>query len=112
MSQDLHRDEIASQVDAFLASGGKIASIPIGMSGDKDVQWNGRSARKAKPGQTDAAHAAFESNRRENRRLLSQTVRYCADKGMTISATADAMDLDRTTVRKIAAEHGIRFGHR
>ncbi|EPL2670676.1 hypothetical protein R4Q66_004742 [Pseudomonas aeruginosa] len=42
MSQDLHRDEIASQVDAFLASGGKIASIPIGMSGDKDVQWNGR----------------------------------------------------------------------
>lgn len=31
---------------------------------------------------------------------------------MSISATADAMDLDRNTIRKIAAEHGIQFGKR
>lgn len=111
---DIHRAEIAGMVDQFLSSGGQIAVIPIGQSGEKEGNWisRGRAPSKASPGQTDAAHAAFQENKREKRRLLAQTVRYCAGQGMSISATADAMDLNRATVRKIASEHAISFSHR
>ncbi|KRV64202.1 hypothetical protein AO738_04500 [Pseudomonas citronellolis] len=108
---DVRREELAGQVEQYLASGHIIQSIPTGVSGEKDAQWNNRARAlsKAKPGQTDAAHAKFEENKREKRRLLAQTVRYCAEQGMSISATADAMDLNRATVRKIAREFGIKF---
>lgn len=108
---DIARAEIAGKVAEYLASGRIIQSIPTGVSGEKDAQWNNRARApsKAKPGQTDAAHAKFQENKREKRRLLARTARYCAEQGMSISATADAMDLNRATVRKIAAEHGITF---
>ncbi|SDK82742.1 hypothetical protein SAMN05216189_105337 [Pseudomonas delhiensis] len=103
------REQLAGQVEQYLAGGHVIQSIPIGVSGEKDAVWNNR---KRTPGQTDNAHAAFQRNAAEKRRLLADTVRYCAEQGMSISATADAMDLDRNTIRKIAAEHGIQFGKR
>lgn len=108
---EIARAEIAGKVAEYLAAGGKISSVPIGISGEKDPQWNNkaRAPSKAKPGQADAAHAKFQDNHREKRRLLARTVRYCAEQGMTVSATADAMDIDRATVRKIAAEHLISF---
>ncbi|OBY90481.1 hypothetical protein A6723_019415 [Pseudomonas sp. AU11447] len=107
---DIARAEIAGKVAEYLAAGRQIELIPIGVSGEKEFSvWNNK---QRSPGQTDKAHAAFQNNAREKRRLLAQTVRYCAEQRMTISATADAMDLDRNTVRRIAAEHGIEFFRR
>ncbi|WP_201773761.1 hypothetical protein [Pseudomonas sp. PI1] len=106
---EIARYQIAGKVAEYLAAGGEIAFVPIGVSGEKDAVWNNR---KRTPGQTDNAHAAFQRNAAEKRRLLADTARYCAERGMSISATADAMDLDRNTIRKIAAEHGIQFGKR
>jgi len=106
---DIARDQIAGKVAEYLAAGGEIAFVPIGVSGEKDAVWNNRARApsKTKPGQTDAAHAKFQENKREKRRLLARTARYCAEQGMSISATADAMDLNRATIRKIAAEHDM-----
>ncbi|WP_440466922.1 hypothetical protein ACKI1H_27230 [Pseudomonas sp. YH-1] len=108
---DINRAEIAGLVAQFLSGGGQIDIVPFGKSGETDELWNkrGREPSKARSGQTDAAHAKFQDNKREKRRLLARTVQYCAEQGMTVSATADAMDLDRATVRKIAAEHLISF---
>uniref|UniRef100_A0AAU8GT84 Transcriptional regulator SutA RNAP-binding domain-containing protein n=1 Tax=Pseudomonas phage PACT201 TaxID=3230130 RepID=A0AAU8GT84_9VIRU len=93
---DVHRDEIASQVDAFLAGGGKIASIPIGMSGDRDASSRtaDRHEKLSRVRPTPHSSAFRTQPPRESQAVYRKQVRYCADKGMTISATADAMDLD------------------
>lgn len=108
---DVARDQIASQVAAFVAAGGVIQEFPFGASAiNEKPAYNGRiSKRTPAAGQTDAAHQSFQRNAAEKRKAHANKVRECAESGMSISATADVVNLCRPTVAKIAAEHGIQF---
>lgn len=125
---DIAREQIAGQIEQYLAAGGQIQSVPSGVSGEKAFSiWTRGvmvvsdeskpkprpvvSPRSRPPGSSDMS-AAQEGKLRaaaKERALLARTVRYCAEQRMTISATTESMAITRNTVRRIATEHSIQF---
>lgn len=123
---DINRDQLSGQVEQYLAGGGLIQLIPIGISGERDASiWTkGKMVvsdapkperipkQQPRPGAASmkAANQGKQMKAAQARRILAPSVRECADQGMTISATAESLGITRVHVRKIAAEHSIVFG--
>lgn len=115
--------DLQEAVQRFLEQGGQVQQVPIGMSGDKAVSIWARGVMvvseppkpkplpKRQPG-PPSMKPANEGKRRkaaEARRILAVAVRHCAMTGMSVSATAAAVGVTRVHVRKVAAEHNIKF---
>lgn len=121
---DAAREQIASQVEQYLAAGGRIVEVPIGVSGESDASiWSKgklvvsdapkpKAVPKRQPGPPDMKSANDGKRRKaaEDRRILAGAIRHCAQQDMSISAAAEAVGVTRAHIRKIAAEHNIQFG--
>ncbi|PWU30684.1 hypothetical protein DK254_00060 [Pseudomonas sp. RW407] len=98
------REQLAGQVEQYLAAGGEIHVIPgIEQRLDQPYQWN----------RNDLILSGSSLSSPEENRVAAavRRIRELAENGAGITAMKMDLRMDSSRIKRIAAEHGIEIRH-